>query len=188
MKMAIETPKFTLLQKDGKFEIRKYEGYISASVEVEADYNHALGEGFGILADYIFGNNRAKTSIAMTAPVTGQAVKNQKIEMTAPVTAKQAGDGKKHEISFTMPAKYTLDNLPEPVNTAISVYKVEPYKAAVLKFSGYMNEKNTVKKIQELQMWLKANKLEAKSGFVSAQYNPPWILGPFRRNEIIAEI
>jgi hypothetical protein len=186
--MAIETPKFTVLQKDGKFEIRQYEGYLSASVEVEADYNHALGEGFGILADYIFGNNRAKTGIAMTAPVTEQAVKSQKIEMTAPVTAKKVGEGSRHLISFTMPAKYTLESLPEPVNKAISVRRVEPYKAAVLKFSGYMNEKTTAKKIQELQIWLKANKLEAKSGFITAQYNPPWIPGPFRRNEISAEV
>jgi len=35
MVMAIETPKFVVLQKDGKFEIRQYEGYLSASVEVE---------------------------------------------------------------------------------------------------------------------------------------------------------
>jgi hypothetical protein len=39
-----------------------------------------------------------------------------------------------------------------------------------------------------LQIWLKANKLEAKSGFITAQYNPPWIPGPFRRNEISAEV
>jgi hypothetical protein len=51
-----------------------------------------------------------------------------------------------------------------------------------------MNEKTTAKKIQELQIWLKASKLEAKSGFITAQYNPPWIPGPFRRNDIIAEI
>ena len=186
--MAIETPKYAVLQKDGKFEIRKYDGYINASVEVESDYNHALGEGFNILADYIFGNNRAKTTIEMTAPVTEQTVKGKKIEMTALVTAKKVGEGRRHLVSFTIPAKYTLDSLPQPVNTAISINQVGPYKAAVLKFSGYMNEKTTAKKIQELQVWLKTNKFDAKSGFITAQYNPPWIPGPFRRNEIIAEI
>ena len=76
--MAIETPKFEILQKDGKFEIRAYQEYINASVEIESDYQHALGEGFRILADYIFGNNRAKKNIAMTAPVTEQASKKSK--------------------------------------------------------------------------------------------------------------
>jgi hypothetical protein len=79
--MSIETPRFNIVQKDGKFEIREYQEYINASVEIESDYKSAINEGFRILADYIFGNNRAKTSISMTAPVTEQAVKSKKIEM-----------------------------------------------------------------------------------------------------------
>ena len=186
--MAIETPKFEILQKDGKFEIRKYQAYINASVEIESDYQHALGKGFRILADYIFGNNRAKTNIEMTAPVTEQAVKSEKIEMTAPVTAAKVGEGKKYLISFTMPSKYQLETLPEPVIENISINKVAPHKAVALKFSGYANEKTTAKKIQELKAWLKKNNFQTKPDFMLAQYNPPWIPGPFRRNEMIAEL
>ena len=76
--MAIEIPKFEILQKDGKFEIRKYQEYINASVEIDSEYQACFGEGFRILADYIFGNNRAKTNIEMTAPVTEQAVKSKR--------------------------------------------------------------------------------------------------------------
>ena len=186
--MAIETPKFEILQKDGKFEIRAYQEYINASVEIESDYQHALGEGFRILADYIFGNNRTKTNIEMTVPVTEQAVKSQKIEMTAPVTAAVVGTGKKYLISFKMPSKYQLETLPEPVNKKISIHKVAPHKAVALKFSGYANEKATAKKTLELEAWLKKSNLHTKSNFILAQYNPPWIPGPFRRNEIITEL
>jgi len=186
--MSIEILKFESLQKDGKFEIRKYQEYINASIEIDSEFKDALGKGFGILADYIFGNNRAKTNIEMTAPVTEQAVKSKKIEMTAPVTSARVGEGKKYLISFTMPSKYTLETLPEPLNKTISVQKVTPYKAAVLKFSGYLNEKTTAKKTQEMEAWLKKNNLQTKSGFILAQYNPPWIPGPFRRNELIAKL
>lgn len=186
--MAIELPKFKLTKSDGKFEIREYAEYITASVELELPFSEAMSRGFSILADYIFGNNRAKTAIAMTAPVTGQAVKSQKIAMTAPVTAAKIGQGAKYLVSFTMPAKYTLETLPQPVNTAIVVSKVPQHKAAVLKFSGYLNEKTVAKKTQELDKWLKANNLPAKPDFQLAQYNPPWIIGPFRRNEVIAEL
>ena len=96
--MAIETPKFEILQKDGKFEIRKYQEYTIASVEIESDFKHALIEGFRILADYIFGDNRAKTGIEMTVPVTEQVVTGQKIGMTAPVIAARAGEGAKYLI------------------------------------------------------------------------------------------
>ena len=186
--MAIETPKSTLIKQDGKFEIREYAPYINASVEIEADYNHALGQGFNVLADYIFGNNRAKKTIPMTAPVTEQAIKSQKIAMTAPVTAAKVGESKKFLISFTMPSKYTLESLPEPVNQSIKVNTVVAHKAAVLKFSGYLNEKNVFKKTRELETWMRVNNLQAKTGFTSAQYNPPWIPGFMRRNEIIAEL
>jgi len=186
--MSIETPKFDILQKDGKFEIRKYEEYISASVEIDSDYQRALGVGFRMLADYIFGNNRAKTNIEMTAPVTEQAVKSQKIEMTSPVTAARVEEDKKYLISFTMPSKYSLETLPEPINKNILIHKVTAHKAAVLKFSGYASQKTISKKSQELEIWMKKNNLQTKSGIILAQYNPPWILGPFRRNEIISEI
>ena len=185
--MPIETPKYDVLQKDGKFEVRKYLEYIIASVETDTDFRHALNQGFGILADYIFGNNQAKTNIEMTAPVTGQAMKSTKIEMTAPVTSSKIGEGKKYLVSFTMPSKYSLENLPEPINKRISLQKIASHQAAALRFSGYINEKTISKKTKELETWLNKNNLKAKS-YIVAQYNPPWIPGMFRRNEIIAEL
>ena len=108
--------------------------------------------------------------------------------MTAPVTAAKMGEGKEYIISFTMPSKYTLATLPEPVNKNISINKVASHKAAALKFSGYSNEKTTSKKTQELEVWLKKNNFQTKPDFILAQYNPPCIPGPFRRNEIIVEL
>ena len=186
--MPIETPKYDVLQKDGKFEIRQYQEHINASVEIDADFRNALNQGFGVLADYIFGNNRTKTSIEMTAPVTGQAVKSTKIEMTAPITSVKGGEGKKYLVSFTMPSKYNLESLPEPMNTTILLQKIAPHQAAALRFSGYLNEKTISKKTQEIETWLNKNSLKGKSSYIVAQYNPPWIPGMFRRNEIIAEL
>jgi hypothetical protein len=186
--MAIETPRYELLQKDGKYEIREYQEYINASVEINSNFKNALGKGFSILADYIFGNNRTKTSIQMTAPVTEQTVKNQKIEMTAPVTSGTITEGQRYVISFTMPSKYDLTSLPDPVNKTITIHKVEPHKVAVVKFPGYINEKTAVRRTQELESWLKKNHWDYKTWFTLAHYNPPWIPGPFRRNEIMADL
>jgi hypothetical protein len=186
--MSIETPKFNIIRKDGKFEVREYQEYITASVEIESDYKGAINEGFRILADYIFGNNRSKSRIDMTGPVTEQTAKGKKIEMTAPVTSSKLGESKKYLISFSMPAKYTLESLPEPMNKMISINKVAPHQAVALKFSGYLSEKIAAKKTQELEEWLKKNNLQAKDDFMVAQYNPPWIPGPFRKNEIISKL
>jgi hypothetical protein len=64
--MAIESPRYRVVQKDNKFEIREYDGYILAEVEIDGDFSSALQKGFRVLADYIFGGNTSKAHIAMT--------------------------------------------------------------------------------------------------------------------------
>jgi hypothetical protein len=186
--MAIESPKYETTYKDNELEIREYAEYILAEVEVEGDFDSALQKGFGILADYIFGNNLSKTHINMTAPVTEQATSGEKIDMTTPVTSTTVEENKRHKVAFTMPSKYTLDNLPEPVNKEISFHVIARHKVAALRFSGNLNDGLAIRKAKELEMWLIENKYSKKSNFIFAQYNPPWIPGFVRRNEVMAEI
>lgn len=186
--MATETPKYAVLEKDGNIEIRQYESFVEAFIELNSDYDSALGQGFNALAGYIFGGNQRREHFAMTAPVT-EFVKTQpeKISMTTPVFARANGMNS-HVISFMMPSKYTLESLPTPNNPEIHFRKVEPYKAAVLSFSGYLNPRKVRGKTEELLARLATKKLLPKSEVSSAQYNPPWTPGFFRRNEIIVEI
>ena len=186
--MAIESPRYETVRKDNKFEVREYEEYILAEVEIDGDFGSALQKGFRVLAEYIFGGNTSKARINMTVPVTEQAVASEKIEMTAPVTSSQIEEGKKYIIAFTMPSKYTLESLPEPENKTISFRKVGKQKVAALRFSGNLNSKLATRKAKELETWLNGNKYSKKTGFVFAQYNPPWIPGIFRRNEILTEV
>jgi hypothetical protein len=186
--MPIESPRYETVQKDNKFEIREYEDYILAEVEIDGDFSSALQKGFKVLADFIFGGNTSKARISMTVPVTEQAITSEKIEMTAPVTSSPVEEGKKYRIAFTMPSKYTLENLPEPSNKTISFHKVAKHKVAALRFPGNLNSKVASRKAKELETWLNENKYSKKTGFVFAQYNPPWIPGIFRRNEVLTEV
>ena len=186
--MAIESPKYQTVHKDKKFEIREYEEHIVAEVEIDGDFGSALQKGFRVLADYIFGGNTSRARINMTVPVTEQAVSSEKIDMTAPVTSSPIEEGRKYRIAFTMPSKYTLENLPEPANEKISFRKVSKHKIAALQFSGNINSKLATRKAKELETWLNENKYSKKSNFVFAQYNPPWIPGIFRKNEVLIEV
>jgi hypothetical protein len=113
-----ESPAYTLEEKDDHFEIRRCPDYILTQVDAESDYNSAVGIGFEILANYIFGGNKKRKSIPMTtpvseekikgpekipmaAPVTQEAVKSEKIPMAAPITQKSSEDSEK--ISMTAP-------------------------------------------------------------------------------------
>jgi len=185
--MAVATPEYEVLRQDGSFELRRYAGYLTANVHVSAsDYGQAASVGFNPLADYIFGNNHASDRISMTAPVSAGRVCCQKIAMTAPVTAAQTEDD--YVVSFTMPADYSMEDLPRPNNPSVSLEEVGPHVVAAVRFSGYFSQKHAAKAQAELDKWMTEQDLAPAGEPVSAQYDSPWKPGFARRNEIMIPV
>lgn len=186
--MATEEPPYTLVEQDGDFEIRDYPALILAEVEVEGDRREAANRGFRPLANYIFGGNRPGEKIEMTAPVVStRDTEAERIDMTAPVTSQPAGEGR-WRVAFIMPAEWSLETLPTPNDADVRVRETPARRVAVLRFSGLMGEDRIAEKLDELQSVLARRGLAARSAPTYAAYNPPWIPGPFRRNEIWIEI
>jgi hypothetical protein len=190
--MAIESPHYKVEKELDGCEIRVYSAYVLAQVDVESDFDGALRNGFEILAHYIFGGNRTRKSIPIMAPVSEEIpmlapVTSEKISMTAPVTEEQAGEHV-FRVSFAMPSKFTLETLPEPQDKRITFKVIESRRTAAIRFSGRVHEKLANEKTEELRTCLSKNGLTPKSNFVVALYNPPFIPGIFRRNEIIVDI
>jgi len=102
----VETPNYEVVTAENNIEVRQYKPMIIAEVQMNGRREDAIGDGFRLLADYIFGNNIAQKDIAMTAPVQQQ--ESTKIAMTAPV--QQQSTGEDWQISFVMPSEYTMDN------------------------------------------------------------------------------
>lgn len=187
-KADYEEPKFKILKeyKDKDIEIRKYEPYLIAKTEVTGDRKESINKGFRVLADYIFGNNTVKQKISMTAPVTQQ--ESVKMAMTTPVTQQQTADDNKWVVTFKMPNKYDLENIPKPNNDKVILEKIESYKAAAITFSGLSSQGNLEEHEKELFSFIKANKLKIIGMPYKAFYNPPWTPWFLRRNEIIVQI
>jgi hypothetical protein len=82
--VGIEQARYSVIEKEGKFEIRQYEPCIVTETLVESNFAGAGNVAFRRLFNYISGQNRQRESIAMTAPVNQQA-RSEKIAMTAPV-------------------------------------------------------------------------------------------------------
>ena len=121
--MAVEEPAFRIVLQDGAFEVRDYPTLVVAEVTVTGEQKEAASKGFRLLAGYIFGGNRRKQSIAMTAPVA-QEPTSEKIAMTAPVTQTQtAGEW---VVQFTMPSSYSLETLPEPNDARVHLRVTPP--------------------------------------------------------------
>ena len=60
-----EEPAFTVVEKIGVIDVRQYGPRLAAEVTVGGDEEDARSAGFRLLADYIFGNNTSRASIAM---------------------------------------------------------------------------------------------------------------------------
>ena len=184
--MAIEEPGFKRVSQDGDIEIRDYVPTIAAEVRVTGKREAAINEGFRVLADYIFGNNRQKAKVAMTAPVTQSETKGVKIAMTAPVT--QSGDGQAWSVRFTMPARYPLDTLPQPNDPRVSLITIPSQRYAVVRFSGLAREKDIAEQTSRLSGWMAAHHISADGKAILARYDPPWTLWFARRNEVLFPI
>jgi effector-binding domain-containing protein len=183
--MATEEPKFTLESKADHYEIRKYGDILIAETKVEANFEDAGNRAFRILADYIFGNNKSKTKIAMTAPVT-QEPTSEKIAMTTPVA--QIKDQNGYLIQFTMPENYTLENIPEPNDKRVQIKKIPSRRVAVYSYTGSWSEDNYKAKLAEFLQDLKKNNIKTKGEPVFARFNSPLRIWFLRRNEIWIEI
>lgn len=178
--MATEEPAFRVVLQEGDFEVRDYPSLVVAEVTVTGDQKESASKGFRLLAGYIFGGNTAKQSIAMTAPVTQQS---EKIAMTAPVT--QIPHDGAWVVRFHMPHSYTLATLPKPNDPAVQLREVPARRVAVLRFSGWADQKAFDAKAEALRAFLKAHSLHAAGPASLSQYNPPWTLWFARRNEVM---
>jgi hypothetical protein len=186
--MAIEEPKYSVLENAPPFQLRSYSPMILAQVEVQGDLDEASSQGFRLIAAYIFGKNRVQEKIAMTAPVAigEQSAKSAKIEMTAPVNIE--GSAGRWNVSFVMPAEYTLESLPLPLDSRVVLKPLPAVKRAVITFSGFYNDQKLEQKTRELEAWMKSMNLQAVGSPQFARYNPPWTLPFLRRNEIMIDV
>lgn len=182
-----EEPRFTVVERSGEIEIRQYGTRLAADVVVEGNEEDARTKGFRLLADYIFGNNTAKSEIAMTAPVAQQASRSEKIDMTAPV-AQARGPGNTWRVRFFMPSKYTLQTLPRPNNPAVKIVEIPGETMAVLRFSNSRSAERIAEKTNELIRGLERTKWVASGEPVTWLYDPPWTLPFFRRNEVAVPV
>ena len=183
MARAIEEPRHTVVQQLGDVEVRQYEPYLVAEVVVPGPADEAGNQGFRLLAGYIFGKNKGERKIEMTAPVAqSTAPAPMKIEMTAPVALAPAEGG--YTVQFMMPAQFTLETLPEPLDPRVKLKAVPGGRVAVVRFSGFWSEANYQEHLQKLQRTIESAGLRPTGSPIYSRYDPPWIPWFMRRNEI----
>lgn len=131
-------PAYTVLLKSHNFEVRNYAPWVVAETIVSSTREDAGNEAFHILAGYIFGKNEG----------------NVKIEMTAPVTQFEVSPGK-YAVQFYMPAEWTLETLPKPLDNRVTLKKIDERKLCVVKYEGGWSDRLYNKELNELEKEVK---------------------------------
>ena len=166
----VEVPSYKVVNTANNIEVRQYSPMIIAEVQIKGQREDAIGDGFRLLADYIFGNNITHKNIAMTAPV-----QQQKIDNT-------------WRISFIMPSEYKMNTLPTPISQLIRLKEVPAKMFAVITFNGRNSDKNLKKHEEKLIEYTQSQNLLVRGEPKYAFYNPPWTLPFMRRNEVMIEV
>ncbi len=179
----VEQPEYKIETADGSIQIRSYGPMIAAEAHVEGERQAAIGQGFRLIAAYIFGANKPNTKISMTAPVLQQGTS---IAMTAPVT--QQVSGTSWVVRFIMPKTWTLDTLPAPNDPRVVLQPIPARRFVALTFSGSATDDAIRTRTEDLRRYVTDHKLATNGEPLLAFYNPPWTLTLFKRNEVMLEL
>ncbi len=174
-----EEPDFRALKTEGDFQIRDYGAMTVAETVVQGPRKAALGQGFAIIADYIFAKSRPGEKIAMTVPVTQDS--GDPMASDPPMFDDEL-DGA-WRTRFVMPAGRTSDDLPEAPE-GIALIDLPPRKVAVVSFSGRADDRMLADAEDRLRGWLARISEKSAAEPEYAFYNSPVIPGPLRRNEV----
>jgi hypothetical protein len=140
IRSGYEQPSYVLVGTlSDQIEVRRYAPRLAVETSVDIpDYDEARSAAFRPLFDYISGANRTNESLAMTAPAEA-ALTSEKVTMTAPVETSRAGTGSMR-MRFFLPAEFTLETAPEPIDPRVHLIEVTGQLQAVLRFSGFASE------------------------------------------------
>ena len=189
------------------YEIRKYPARFA--IETEYEEEGEMGKAFMRLAGFIgvgsSPQNIGATSIAMTSPVVTKkggedGSVGESIAMTSPVVTATNGAtanaacSRKRTMQFILPAEYDkFDSIPKPLNSAVSVLELPSTVGVIHQFSGWVKEKRADERVSALLGQLKKDGMsldekEVREKYLLWQYNPPFTIPTFRRNEVWIEL
>lgn len=166
-----ESASYRTIDSELNFEIREYPELKLASTPTSIDSRGKDGS-FMRLFRFISGGNSKQQKVAMTTPVFMDP------------SRKESGG----QMSFVIPSRVASNGVPLPLDKEVKIKQREAGLFAVVRFSGQISEQLVRQQERALRQWLEAKGFSSESDLEVAGYDPPWIPGPLRRNEVLVRI
>nr|WP_047168573.1 heme-binding protein [Sphingomonas sp. Y57] len=167
---AARAPIHETLVSEGGFEIRRYPALLVIETAQYGTRDRALGNGFGLLADYMFGEGRDGEELPITMPVLAEAL-----------------PGDAWRIRFLLPQGIGRDSL-DPPGPGISVAEIPAREVAVLAVPGKPSDRLFAAKAEELRQWIEAKGRKPSGAVEHAYYNSPLKPGTSLPNELFVPL
>ncbi len=107
--------------------------------------------------------------------------------MTAPVITQPAGADSRL-MQFALPARYTIETAPRPVDPAVRIRLLPEHWVAVRRYSGTWSERNFAENEATLLAAVNAAGLKIAGPSRFAAYNGPFTPWFLRRNEVMLPV
>ncbi len=179
-----EQQPYETVRSVGAFELRSYPEHVVAETEVWGDFEGAGSRAFRYLFGYITGENVARQSIAMTAPVVQGT--SQRIAMTAPVVQTASQD--KFTVAFVLPAEMSEASAPVPTRAEVVLRTVPPRLVAAARFTGRWSSSAYEKHRTALLVGLADAGLTPVGDAWFARFDPPFTPWFLRHNEVLVQV
>jgi len=153
---------YTVIEKDGRFELRDY-----PPMHVAVTHDDADDAAFRRLFRFISRGNARKQKIAMTTPV---------------FIDRGAG---RSRMAFVMPAGHAV---PDPADESVKISSRAGGRVAVVRFGGSGGRDAEQRATDELRRAIAARGLEAHGDPIIAYYDSPWTPALVRRNEVMLRL
>ncbi|MGC1480624.1 MAG: heme-binding protein [Chthoniobacterales bacterium] len=162
-RFSVEQVRYTVLRREGPFEIRDYPDLMIARTSLGSGDNDSA---FRRLFHFI---NRGN-------------VRRDKIPMTAPVFV----DGHS-EMSFILPEDEAAAP-PDATVDNVTLQKRPAARVAVYRFGSSLTRENEEQAIERLYEWTRRQGIKTSGEPTIAVYDSPMIPAPLRRNEAMLQI
>lgn len=180
-----EQQPYDVVRTTPDYELRRYPQHVVAETVVRnVSFEDAGTRAFRFLFGYINGDNTARRSIAMTAPVVQQA--SSRIAMTAPVVQERSADG--FAVAFVLPAAMTEQNAPVPNRPEVALRTVPERLVAAARFSGRWTRASWESHRDALLASVAADGLTPVGEARFARFDPPFTPWFLRRNEVLVDV
>jgi hypothetical protein len=165
-----EEARYDVIDRIGdRVEIRRYAPRLAAEVDLAVPGEAGRSEAFKLLFAYIAGANRASVS------------GNDRIAMTVPVEVSDKETNGTLKMRFFLPAKYSRENAPKPLNPQVRLVTTSGETIAILRFSGSGHD--FAERQTELIASLVGLRWQPSGEPYALNYDAPFTLPFLRRNE-----